>query len=262
MVASDRQRGQTVNVVRSAAANTSVCVACSLRLLQRAIDVEVVVQWIVVKQGECADTRLLRQPHRVLGRAMPPRRLHRELFGCVLRVVDQQVGAVTQFEHGIRRGHLPIRWLLMIADVDDARAVPLHPVPHHRADMGNETSHDVHRLVAVADVELAGLEIVELDLAGDPVQRNREQRGSDRRLHHIGHGVAAGLTRRVHIELGSVTKQRREEGETLHVVPVEMTEQTCSPERLAVLAREPEIAKSCAEVEQHRVVVGDAEDNA
>src|SRR3546814_3209064 len=64
-----------------------------------AVDGGVVMRGVVVEQRQALGPRLLGDGDRVLGRAVAPRRLRRELLGGVLRIVDQQVDAVAQREH-------------------------------------------------------------------------------------------------------------------------------------------------------------------
>src|SRR3546814_6077269 len=64
-----------------------------------AVDGGVVMRGVVVEQRQALGPRLLGDGDRVLGRAVAPRRLRRDLLGGVLRVVAQQVDAVAQREH-------------------------------------------------------------------------------------------------------------------------------------------------------------------
>ena len=81
----------------------------------------------------------------VVDRAMPPRRLHGELLGRVLRVVDQQVGAFAQLAGAVGHlEHVDAR-LLVVAQVGDRGAAPRQPVAARVADVRDRARHDLDR---------------------------------------------------------------------------------------------------------------------
>src|SRR5688572_23236867 len=101
--------------------------AAGVGLVDEVVDHVVAVGRVVVEEGERLHTALCGEPHGVLNRAMPPRRLHAELFGRVLSVVDQQVGTLAQLARTI--GHLEHvdAGLLVVTQICDRGPVPCHP---------------------------------------------------------------------------------------------------------------------------------------
>ena len=112
------------------------------RVAQDHVDVVVVVHRVVVEQHEIARTRLSRDVHRVVDRAVAPVPLRLVLLVRVLRVVDQQVDAVAQLEHLLRNvvvGIVGIATRAVVGDVRDRHAVPVDAVAERRADVAHPT---------------------------------------------------------------------------------------------------------------------------
>src|SRR5207244_9150513 len=86
--------------------------------------------------------------HRVVDGAVSPVPLLSPLRRRVLRVVDQEVDAVAQLEHGVCDA--PVGWLLMVADVGDRDVVPVDPV----ADRGPRMGHGTNLYLRRADGEV------------------------------------------------------------------------------------------------------------
>ena len=133
-----------------------------------------------------------------------------ELVRRVLRVVDQQVGAVAQLEHLGGDVEAAVEGLLVIADVDDRDALHLDPVADRRTDVGDAAGPHL----GVADGVIAVGQAVEADVAGEVADPHREVR----RPHELAEGLlerqASSCTRAVDVELGAgdVAPARRTAG--------------------------------------------------
>ena len=232
--------------------------AVGVGLVDELVDHIVAVGRVVVEQRERLHPALGGQPHRVLDRAMPPRRLHPELLGRVLGVVDQQVDAFAQLARTV--GHLEHvdAGLLVVAQVGDRRPVPRDPVAARGADVRDQARHDVD----VADPEGLVADPAEVDAAGERLERDRERRRAQAGTEHVTERAPVGLRRGVDVEVRPVAQEGREEREALDVVPVQMGQQARAAERLARPVRQAVVAQAGTEVEQQRVVIGDVDRHA
>ena len=107
--------------------------------------------------------------HGVVDGAVAPVALLRELVGRVLRVVDQQVDAVAQLEHGVGDvATLPSTRLLVVADVGDRGAVPARCGSRWWRRRGAPA-----RTVTLASpiARSSSLDVVEADVAGQVARR-------------------------------------------------------------------------------------------
>ena len=127
----------------------------------------------------------------------------------------------------------------------------LDPVAGHRAVVGNVAG--VHAVGADGELRLGP---VDDDLAGELVERDREQRRADRAEQHLAGMAAVVLRRGVDRQAGAAAQQRLEERQTLHVVPVQVAEQAGAVEQLIGGHRLGEVAQARAEVEQQRPLAG------
>jgi hypothetical protein len=115
--------------------------------------------------------------------------------------------------------------------------------------------------VVTADAEL-GRRLTDLDVAGEAVDADREQRRADRRREDLGRGAPVVLGRGVDDELALLVQQRAEERQSLDVVPVEVAQQARATERRTGRAAQSEVAQPGAEVEQEWVLAGHVDGHA
>ncbi len=211
-----------------------------------------------MEQRELAGARLVRDVHRVLDRAVTPVALVRELGLGVLRVVDEEVGAVGELEHFV--GHEVVALdrttaaarLPVVGDVRDGDATDIDPVP----EGGSDVTYPPRTHLGRPDREVVVAGVVEPHRALEAVGRDREVR----RTHHAREDLperAFRLAGTVDVEHGGGAEERSEERESLDVVPVEVGQQHRRVEAL-VAARSDQlgavVAESGTEVEHDGVV--------
>ncbi len=97
--------------------------------------------------------------------------------------------------------------------------------------------------------------VVELHVAGEVLGPDREERRPHQLGEHVGEGTF-GLTRAVDVERCLRVVQRREERQTLDVVPVQMAQQHGAVEGLVSADGLAVRAQSRAEVEHDRRLAG------
>ena len=175
---------------------------------------------VVMEQRQRLRACFLRDHHRVLDRAVPPRGLLGEFGDGVLRVVDHEVGPVTELERTFGDRVAAVVGLLMVGDVGDRRALPLDAVAVGRPDVGNAARHDLRG----ADRELVVGAGMERERADERVHRDREERRPDAEVERIEQVDAVVLHRRVHVEVAA-GEDRHEERKPLHMVPVQVADQ-------------------------------------
>ena len=183
---------------------------------------------VVVEQGEGVRPARGRDLDRVVDGAVTPVRPLGELGVVVLGVVDQQVDVAAQLEHcRIHRGR-PRGRLLVVAHVGHRPAIPLDAVPEGGPHVGHPRRGDR----GVVDLEPAGFGVVEPDMARQRLDLDREVGRREESADHVREWLA-GLDRRVEVQLRTCGEQRREEGDPLHVVPVQVREQRGASERFS-----------------------------
>ena len=184
---------------------------------------------------------------------MTPERLLRELFGRVLRVVNQQVDAVAQLHDagvdvtGRRRRVADVGvGRLVVADVRDAAAVPVEAVAHGRPDVG----HRADQHLRVADRHLVAGDVDESHVALQLAEVDREVRRLHQPAEHVGER-AFDLMRAVDVEAVAGHVNLREERQALHVIPVDVGNESRCGERCdwEGLAEE---AQTGSEIEENR----------
>lgn len=137
-------------------------------------------------------------------------------------------------------------------DVRDDDAVDLDAEPQRRADVGNLAGQ--HLGAAHLDGAVIG-ELVEPDRARQVGESDREVRRRHEDVERLTESDPVLLARAVDVQLGSRLECRGEEWETLHVIPVQVTQQHAGPEGAVLGLGQSEEAESGAEVEQDRVAV-------
>ena len=178
---------------------------------------------------------------------MAPVGLGCELVGGELRIVDEHVDIATQLED--RRCHMGrvVDRLLMVGDVGDGHVIAGHSESGGGTGVRDRSRHHV----GVAESELAIECIVERDCG-------RQLRGFDREEGR-GHEPAERrseafpvLARAVDVETGVGKLQRREEGQPLDMVPVQVGDEHVDLARL-IGERLAKHAEPGAAVENDRV---------
>src|SRR5829696_8988350 len=186
-------------------------------VLQEPVHEVVAVARVVVEQRQPAGARLPGHLHGEVHAAVAPVGLLLPLLRRVLRVVDEEVDAVAQLEHGVGHPLAAVEGDLVVTDVGHRHAGPVDPVavvlPHvgHRADP--------HLGVAHGHVGLG--QVVEDDLAPE-VGGPHGEVGRPHDLLEGGGQVDPGLAGPDDVEPGAGPVDRREEGQSLDVVPVEV----------------------------------------
>ena len=225
------------------------------RLGQQAVDVVVVVGWVVVEEDQLADPRLMGHLDGVVHRAVSPVGTLGEFLRGELGIVDQQVHAVSQGQHLVVDTSRIVDGLLVVADVGHAQAVPVDPVPEGPADVGHRSGGHPCR----SDVEASLRSIVERHPPGQLPVADWKEGG---RHEHVKRLLerAALLARSEHVEPGVRAVQRSKEGKPLDVVPMEMADQRGGPEGAGpatlVHAVEP---KAGTQIEDDRLTTRDVE---
>ena len=165
---------------------------------------------------------------------MAPVGLGRELVVGVLAVVDQQVHALAQLEHGLGDGPAVER-RLVVGHVGDGPALGLDPEAERHAGVRDGPGHDLGR----ADGEVLGPDVDGDQLAAELLHVDREHRRLHGRVQRVLQ-AALGLGRPVHGQAGAGVVQRAEERDAQDVVEVEMGQQRGGvhrrPERPHLLA--------------------------
>src|SRR5690606_16798989 len=216
---------------------------------QQVVERVVVVGRVVVEQGEAPGAGLVGDEHGVVHRAVAPVVLLRELLDRVLGVVDDEVGAVAQLEDVVAHPVAAVVGHLVVGDVGHRRPADLDPV----AVVGPDVRHRAHPDLRPVDLDVAVVDVVELDLAVELLDRHREER----RAHELAEGVGQGadlLRGPVDVELGAGRQDRAEVRQALHMVAVRVGDQRGAPEAAVGRQRLAQPAEPGAEVEDDRVV--------
>ena len=192
------------------------------------VDGLVVVGGVVVEQRQAARAGLGRHVHGVVDRAVAPGGLRRELVDGVLRVVDQQVGAVAEVEHGVG-DRVAVGGHLVVGQVGDRGAAHLDPVAVGEPDVG----HRAHLHLGAVELEVLVPHVVEADVAEQLLGGDREERRPHELAERGAEAAGVVLGRAVHVEAGAGLEHRREERQALHVVPVDVGDQRRAREGLA-----------------------------
>ena len=204
----------------------------------------VVMRRIVVEQRQAPDSGGHGQVDHILQRAVAPAHVARVLGRRVLAVVDQQVGAGDEFAvPPVARMHVSqhlaqrlaessrgARMALVVGRVDQHHPVRLDPVTQRERRMVQVTGCHP-RLV---DHETAFNQVVVTQRRAHRIEVDREigvlhlpgQRFLQRR---------AKAARRIHVPLVGAVEQRREERETLDMVPVGMPDEDVAAQRRRAL---------------------------
>ena len=198
-----------------------------LRFEQQTVDRVVVVGRVVVEQHGMCGSRGAADVDGILDRAVPPADATGVLLGCVLGVVDHDVGALQERDMAIViavRPHVAAHAeggveRLVVGDVAHGGAVALQAVRERERRVVEvlRAHHDV------VDVEHALDELVVVDPASELIDRDGEVRiahlGGERLAQRFVHA-----SRPVDIPLARAV-ERGEERQALDVVPVRVAEQ-------------------------------------
>ena len=207
---------------------------------------------VVVEQHQPARAGLAGDVHGVVDRAMTPVALRLVFGGGVLRVVDEHVDAVAQLEDLVRDevvGVLGMTARPVIRDVGHRDAVEVDAEAERRPDM----AHPARAHLRLTDREVVLARAVEPHVACELAGRNREEG----RPHHLREHVTqrgVELARPEHVEGRTLAMQRREEGEALDVIPVQVRQQRRAVELTVAATRVRAQAGTEVEDDRRRVV--------
>ncbi len=192
---------------------------------------------VVVVQRHACNVGPPRHVDDVLDRAVAPADMVAELRREVLRVVDQQIGAgepgrmriVVAVSSDVAPGGQVVVVGLMVGCVHDHRTIDLESVAEGERRMVEEPGVDVD----VVDVEHAFDEVLVDDRGGELIDRHRKVGV----LHLTGEDLrqrAAEAAGARDAPTASLLEQRREERQTLDVVPVGVADEDVAVDRCPV----------------------------
>ena len=211
-----------------------------------------------MEEHQLADRRLVCHLEGVVDGAMAPVGPLGELLRGELGVVDQEVHPVDEFQDRLVDMPGVVDGLLVVADVGDAHPTPVDPVAEGGPDVGNLTDRHPGR----PHVERTRRGVMEGDLTRHVVDTDREEGRVHERVEG-GLQRPARLDRAVDVQSGTLTVQRREEGQALDVVPVQVAEQCRAAEgHLGTGFGHAVEAQSRSEVQQDRLPTGYVDDHA
>ena len=192
-----------------------------------AIQSVVISERIVMGQCDPLHPGMLAKRHRVVDGAMAPSNLGRVLFGGVLRIVDEKIGASNEFSmlqvlpsDGPMAGCQFLRVGFVVAGIYDRCPVGLQPIAKRERRM----IQIVGGHPDIVDIEGALDEV----MIANPRCKLIERDGEIGVFHLPGQGFTQGLAESfgaVYVPFVAGFKKRSEEWDALNVIPMRMTDQ-------------------------------------
>src|SRR5262245_9226952 len=166
---------------------------------------------------------------------MTPADLGRILFGSVLRVVDEKIGAIEEF--GVPQvlpGEIPVtgrqhtRVGFMVATIHDRHPVGLQPITKRKRWMIQIVGGDLD----IVDIEGTLNEVVIANLGPALIEREREIGIPHLPRQSFAQGLAEAL-RAVDVPFVAAHKKRGEEWDALDVIPMRVADQNVAAQALS-----------------------------
>ena len=177
---------------------------------------------------------------------VPPMCSARKLVIGVLRIVDENVNALTQFTDAVR--NLAIRRLLVVADIGHRPDRRVHTETNGWPDMWHRPHHHRGR----TERHLAVHGVMKLESSWKRVKADRKQRRTDRCAQRLTRMSTIVGWRGEDLQPPLCGEQRREERQPLNMIPMEVSKQTHSVEGPVCRS----VSRTGAHIEQDRRNIG------
>jgi len=216
----------------------------------------VVVRGVVVKQDQLSDFSSSSDTNGVVDSAVTPGWLTRELFGRVLRVVDKNIDALTEFKNSRLDGN-SIRRLLMIAHIGHRETIALDSISERGVCMWNFERRHFRSRYLVNTFSKGE----ERNIAGEILTSNREKRWTHQVVKSVGESDTV-MVWPVDRKCRTRYQQRLTERKPLDVVPVKVRHECVRMQLHTGTLVGTEVSESGSEVEQDRIGIVAAQYNA
>ena len=212
-----------------------------------------------MEHDERAHVECASDVQRIVAGAMAPVGTLRKLLHRVLRVMDEKIDSFDEIHHRVSDVEGSVNGLLMVWEIRDGTSLVLDAVTERRSDVRYEAR--CHR--ELTDREFTITDGVDIERAW----KLGDIDGKHRRFDHVEKCDTCWTTillrRCIDVHARSSVEYRWEERQPLHVIPVQVSQQGGTDERLSLSTQlMSEITHTSAEIENQRGLVTDTQRNA